>query len=276
MSFSFYLLLSFIVGGAWVALSSFLSERYGARTGGYFAGIPSTVVVAFAFIALSQGRDVAYDVTTVFPAAFAGSVVFLLSMCTVRLRVNSFALQLMVALSLWGGFEYLLYLFDVRRFDISMAIWLLVLMAGVRFAVAYGREASCEGGWPIPDLNKWAFRRAIARAVLGGSVVTLAVLMTDMGGPLIGGIFSAFPAVYLSQLVVLRLAYGKRFDQILGPMASGMALSGMLNVVTFAIAFRLLIHGTGVSVAIVIAFLGSLVVARLGFVLLARLGGKAA
>ncbi len=42
----------------------------------------------------------------------------------------------------------------------------------------------------------------IWRALFGGAVIALAVFMGKLGGPLLGGIFGSFPAMFLSTLVI--------------------------------------------------------------------------
>lgn len=66
-------------------------------------------------------------------------------------------------------------------------------------------------------------------------MVALAVLMGKVSGPLWGGIFSIFPAVYISIIFITHLAHGKSFS--LATLKVVM-LSGQVNVVIYVITTR--------------------------------------
>ncbi|MBN1224817.1 MAG: DUF3147 family protein, partial [Candidatus Aminicenantes bacterium] len=44
------LVLSFFVGGAWVAAATLIADKYGTKIGGIIIGLPSTLLVSLFFI----------------------------------------------------------------------------------------------------------------------------------------------------------------------------------------------------------------------------------
>jgi Ca2+/H+ antiporter len=68
-SFFYNLVLSFVVGSTWVTLTNVIAEKYGSKIGGFIGGLPSTVVVALLFIALTQTTPAAIEATTIMPVA---------------------------------------------------------------------------------------------------------------------------------------------------------------------------------------------------------------
>src|SRR3989344_6263409 len=81
------------------------------------------------------------------------------------------------------------------------------------------------------------------RASLSGAIVTLAVLMAKIGGPLIGGMFAAFPAVFLSAAIITYWAHGKEFS---GAVMKVLMISGALNVMVYAVGIRYLVVPYGI------------------------------
>ena len=58
-TFWYKLLLSFLVGGCWVTLTTIIAEKFGSKIGGLLGGLPSTIVVSLLFIGLTQNAEVA-------------------------------------------------------------------------------------------------------------------------------------------------------------------------------------------------------------------------
>lgn len=85
----------------------------------------------------------------------------------------------------------------------------------------------------------------ILRFVLGGSAVVAATLVSRLWGGRIGGVFAAFPAVYLSAILSLRLEYnGPQLLNMSAQVSHG-ALVGMLADIICALAASRLILKNG-------------------------------
>jgi len=253
--FILYLTASFLVGGTWVALSTILAEKFGSKVGGIISGLPSTVVVAFFFIAWSQGTDAAFNVTTVFPLAFAINAFFLLGYSLLSKSNNNFGINLIGAILIWIFLQTTVVISNISDFYLSLFIWFLI------FAINYYIFAKLRTKSYIPKTKiKYGFSQIMLRAILGGTIVLSAVLMTKIGGSIFGSVFASFPAVYLSTLIVINKSVGNQFSL---SMTMPMMISGMFNVVMFSIIFRFLVLELNFIFSIAIAYFASIIIAFL-------------
>ena len=113
-TFWYKLLLSFVVGSAWVTLSTLAAERYGSKMGGLIGGLPSTAVVALLFIGLTQTPLVASEATTIMPSAQGLNGIFIIAYL---LLVRRGLLQgLLGALLVWLSLASILVATGMRHF----------------------------------------------------------------------------------------------------------------------------------------------------------------
>jgi uncharacterized membrane protein (GlpM family) len=100
------------------------------------------------------------------------------------------------------------------------------------------------------------------RAIIGGGVIALAILMAKVGGPLLGGIFSSFPAMFLSTLVITYLAAGPTFSRSVG---KSLLISGLVNVPLYEIMIRILYPTVGIGLGTAFALIFSMCTGYLTF-----------
>jgi Protein of unknown function (DUF3147) len=229
-SFWFKLGLSFFVGSLWVTLTTLSAERFGSKVGGLIGGLPSTVVIALLFIGYTQSPWVAAQATTIMPLAQGLNGLFVLSFMLL-IRRGLWA-GIMGALLVWAIQSTLLYLLDIHSFLISLVGWLLLLCFCYMLL---------EKWLKIPSRGKLGISyppsQLIGRAVFGGVVISLAVFMGKIGGPLLGGIFGSFPAMFLSTLVITYHSGGSDFSRSVG---KSLLISGLINVPLYEIVVRYL------------------------------------
>jgi hypothetical protein len=88
-----------------------------------------------------------------------------------------------------------------------------------------------------------------------GSLVLLSVLLSQIGGPVLGGIVAAFPAVFASTLIILNRSEGTEFSRA---TTKPLVLSGIVTIIPCSVAVRYLYPilgiwlGTLVSYALVV------------------------
>jgi uncharacterized membrane protein (GlpM family) len=247
-SFWFKLLLSFIVGSLWVTLTTLCAERFGSKIGGLIGGLPSTVVIALLFIGFTQSPQVAAQATTVMPLAQGLNGLFILAfMLLIRRGLWS---GLLGALLVWFIQSTLLYLLDIHAFWISLIGWLILLF------LCY---AVLEKWMKISSLGKLRVSyppfHLVWRALFGGLMIALAVFVGKLGGPLLGGIFGSFPAMFLSTLVITYTSGGLDFSRSVG---KSLLISGLINVPLYEIVVRFLYPAVGLGVGTALALLISL------------------
>lgn len=247
-SFWLKLVLSFIAGSLWITLTTLSAERFGSKVGGLLGGLPSTVVIALLFIGFTQSPQVAAQATTVMPLAQGLNGLFVLTfMSLVRRGVW---VGLLGALLVWLGQSTLLYWLDIQAFWISVVGW-LVLLIFCYFVLEKRMKVPSRGKLETSYLPA----RIMWRALFGGGVIAFAVLMGKLGGPLLGGIFGSFPAMFLSTLVITCNSGGPDFSRSVG---KSLLLSGLINVPLYEIAVRLLYPTIGLGFGTVLAVLFSM------------------
>jgi uncharacterized membrane protein (GlpM family) len=247
-SFWIKIALSFVVGSLWVTLTTLSSERFGSKVGGLIGGLPSTVVIALLFIGITQTPQVAAQTTTVMPLAQGLNGLFVLAF--ILLIRRGFKLALVCSLFVWFFNATILYLLNLQSFLVSLAGW-LVLLVFCYLVVEKLMKISSRGKLAVTYLPS----QLVWRAVFGGSVISFAVLMGKLGGPLLGGIFGSFPAMFLSTLVITAHTGGAEFSRSVG---KSMLISGLINVPLYEIMVRVLYPSLGLGWGTLLALFGSL------------------
>ncbi len=254
------LALSFIIGSLWVSITTLSAERFGSKVGGLIGGLPSTVVIALFFIGLTQSALVAAQATTVMPLAQGLNGLFVL--CFMLLIKPGIKFALPGALLFWALEATLLFRLDIQAFWISLAGWLL-LLAVCYLAVEKWMSIPSSAGQPVT----YQPGQIIWRAVLGGGVISVAVLMGKLGGPLLGGIFGSFPAMFLSTLVITSQTGGAEFSRSVG---KALLVSGLINVPVYEIMVRVLYPRAGLWLGTLVALLVTLLTGSLTFLFIQK------
>jgi hypothetical protein len=257
MDVSFWLKvgLSFVVGSVWVTVTTLSAERFGSRVGGLIGGLPSTVVIVLLFIGITQSPDVAAQATTVMPLAQGMNGLFVLTYLLLIRRGLKAAL--LGSLPVWLSGALLLYLLDIQSLLISVVGW-LILLALCIMAVEKWMKIVSQGRMSF----KYPPSQLVWRALFGGSVISFAVIMGKLGGPLLGGIFGSFPAIFLSTLVITSRIGGPEYCRSVG---KSLLVSGLVNVPLYEIMVRVLYPSVGLGLGTVIALTGSLLTGYLTF-----------
>jgi uncharacterized membrane protein (GlpM family) len=184
-----HLVLAFTVGGAWVSSATLIAERYGSALGGLVGGLPAISIVSFLFIGLNQSPETASQATIVFPLALSFTMSFLLVYAVLSKR--GFQSAFLGAILVWFGLSTITAYSNFRNLFFSVGVFLSVTsfyfyLFKVKMKLPH--IGSAQIAYPLPQV---AFR-----AVVGGSIVALAVLLSQLEGPEVGGIASSFPAIF--------------------------------------------------------------------------------
>ncbi|UCE19546.1 MAG: DUF3147 family protein [Gemmatimonadota bacterium] len=251
--------LSFVVGGLFVTACTVAAERFGSAVGGIIGGIPSTVVVTLFFIGLVESPHVASRATEIIPLIVGFNGLFLVAYAAFARR--GFAVGLCTAFLVWGTLSFLAVRIDPVGFAVSLACYFFLLSLCyftfqrlLHVPIFQGRNILVSPG------------QLSLRALFSGGIIALAVWLSRVSNPTIGGMFSVFPAVFISTLVIAYQVRGLEFSRAL---TKPMMISGMINVVVYAVCVRYLYLSVGIGLGTLLAFLISLVSAY-GTYLLAR------
>lgn len=212
-----------------------VADRYGASRGGFVGGLPSTGPVGLLFIGLSQSTGAAVEATSIFPLGFAVTFCFLLFYSLPK-RLG-FASRMSLALVLWSALAAGVAASGLGNFELSLAG--AAVVCAVAFTIA--RRANIKEASAAP--SKLDIRETAIRVALGGSVVAGAVILTQFGGPLVGGVFSAAPAIWTSSLYIANRRHGVEFSRSL---TSSFMRTSALTVVPYVVAVRYLYPVAGI------------------------------
>ena len=251
------LVLSFITGFFWITLLTILAERFGTKIGGAIAGIPATMVVALLFIGITQSAEIASQTTTTVPLVVGVNALFVVFYIFLA-RIMKFTPALILSIVIWSIIAYLLILVKLSSFAISLTGYLALVLISYyllekRFNIkSHGKKAL---KYSVPQL---AFR-----SFIGGSLIFLAVLMAKIGGPLIGGIFSSFPALTVALIVITYAVH--RDKSYTEALLKNFIITGTISVVIFVIAVRYSYPALGLVTGTISSLAISMLVSYLGY-----------
>jgi len=243
--FTLKLILSFIVGGGYAIAATVAADKFGSKIGGLIGGLPSTVLFGLLFIAWTQNPQAAVDATTLIPAVIGIACFFLIAFVLSLKKGIWFAL--FMAYLVWFVCTIPLLVYPNVSFLISNLIFCLCFIITYVFVTNIYKLKSVKG-------NKIAYtpQLLLFRGFLTGFVVAVSVLLAKIGGPLVGGVFTTFPTLFPSILLLAYFSHGSAFS--LG-VAKG-SLFGWVSTTIFVIMARYtfvpfgILGGTVISLAL--------------------------
>ena len=248
ISIYFEFLIPFFVSALVVILISIIAERYGTKIGGIIGTLPSTILIAYIFIAYNEGITTATQSVAVVPAEMGVNVLFLLLFALTVSR--SLSTALLVSLSLWALCSFTLYAINMNNVFISLLIFLVLFIIAL-YVLERVKKTSSIGR----VRTHYTPLKIILRGIFAGIVIAFAVFLSNMGA-VISGIFSAFPVIFLSTMIIETKEQGITF-------AAGLAKSmifGSPSVVVYAVVIVFLYPLYGFVAGTIIAFIISLFV----------------
>jgi len=242
----FQVIIPFLLSALVVILIMFIAERYGTKTGGIIGTLPSTIVVAFLFIAFNQGATFASQSAAVVPAELGINLIFLFlfALLVHRSVLGAFLTSFLV----WILLSSLLFLFQIDNILISLGIFALSLL--FTFPIL-------ERVKQIPSAQQvavhYTLRKIALRGILAGIVIAVAVLLSNLGA-ILSGIFSVFPAIFSSTMLISVKEHGTDFA---AGIAKSMAI-GLSSVLIYATVIHFLYPLSGLLIGTIVAYAFSL------------------
>ena len=242
-------IIPFILSAAVVILITIIAEKYGTKTGGIIGTIPSTVVVAYIFIALNKGTVFASDSISVVPAEIGVNIVF--SFILISILKRSIYSAFAASFIFWAIFSYILWYINFENIYISVLIFFISMIISF-----YALEKIIK----IKSVGKkqvhYTTIKILFRGFLAGSIISISVLLSNIG-EVISGIVSVFPVIVLSTVIISYFEHGPDF-------AAGIVKSmifGCTSVVGYAVTIHFLYPVYGIVWGSIAALIVSLVIA---------------
>jgi uncharacterized membrane protein (GlpM family) len=240
--------LSFVVGGIWLMLISVIAEKSRHKLAALLGGLPSTVLISLFFIGLNQGTKYAAHATIVTPVVFIIDAYFVLLL--IYFARKNYLTGLLVSSVFWFIATWLVVLSKLTSYPISLTIWVL----GMAVLIAILRKGS-KAKKTEKLAVQFSHTQLVLRSLFAGAVIAFAVLISHYSGPIIGGIFTAFPAAYISTFTILYFARGLNFAESFTRL---LIVSGCINTVIYSIAVYYLYPRFGIYTGTLLAFAASL------------------
>ena len=200
-------------------------------------------MVAFAAIAYTEGTSFASEAALVVPAELGINVLFLFVFGLLVRR--SMVIAFIGTFAVWTVLSLVLVFGQIDNIFFSLMIY--VICAVISFGIL-------EKKMKVPSMGKvvihYTLRKMVFRGVLAGVVIALAVVLSQVGS-VISGIFSVFPAILSSTMLISVREHGPDF-------AAGMAktmMLGLSSVATYATVIHILYPVYGVVVGSAVAYL---------------------
>jgi uncharacterized membrane protein (GlpM family) len=248
MEFALKVVASFVVGGGYVALITYIAEHINPRLGGVLAGLPSTALISLIFIALTQNQGAAISAIKGIPAGFGFTTLFVALYVNLR-HASSIQTALLKASAAWIVLAVILTAFVPRSLLLASLIFIICFVIAIWQLEKVKVETSIKSMISNQEL--------ITRAMAAGLLIAIAVIFAKLAGAFIGGVIASFPVVVGSSLTILDYERGRN---LMSATAQTIPYGSFGNT-AFVIVFGGLVPHFGLASGTVIAYAASVVAA---------------
>lgn len=226
-SLLYHTVTPFVLSALVVIIVTIIAEKFGTKTGGVIGTLPSTIIIAFLFIALDKGVQFASNSVAVVPAEMGINLVFLLLFT--QLSKNGIPIALTGSLVGWTILTIGIYYSHITSIALSFTFYIICFF--ITFLIM-------EKTKKITSLDTttvhYTLLKLLSRSLIAGIVIAIAVTFSNIG-TILSGIFSVFPAIFLSTMLISLKEHGPQFT---GALAKAM-IYGSPSVVSYAICIHL-------------------------------------
>jgi len=234
--------LPFILSALIVIIITIIAEKYGTKIGGIIGTLPSTIIIAFIFIAINKGVNFASQAVSIVPFEMGINIFFLLIFVT--LAYTSIKIALIGSFIIWTILSTILYLIDISNIFISFIVYITSVVI-ILYYLEFVKKIESTGKIKV----HYTPLKIILRGTLAGIIIAISVLLSNTSAAL-SGIFSIFPAILTSTMIICVREHGPNF-------AAGMAKSmifGSASVMSYAISIHFLYPIYGIVLGSTISF----------------------
>ena len=235
-----------IAAGLVAIVVTVLIERFGGVVGGALGTVPTTIVPAVAGMAAAQGEQELMDSLSVVPAGMLINAIFLsvwiyLPRATASLgSERSLAVTTATALLAWAMFGMVTILCIGELSEYGTGPW-TIGMIGVALTAVFGIVLGwkpCESPKGSREVSKSIL---LARGLMAATAIGASVWVAGLGYPLLAGLASVFPAIFLTSMVSLWISQGPSVPR--GAAAPMLLGGGSVGVYSLVAMYSLEAHG---------------------------------
>ena len=235
-----------IAAGLVAIVVTVLIERFGGVVGGALGTVPTTIVPAVAGMAAAQGEQELMDSLSVVPAGMLINAIFLsvwiyLPRATASLgSERSLAVTTATALLAWAmfGMVTILCIGELSEYGTGPRT---IGMIGIALTAVFGIAL----GWKPYESPKGSREVSksilLARGLMAATAIGASVWVAGLGYPLLAGLASVFPAIFLTSMVSLWISQGPSVPR--GAAAPMLLGGGSVGVYSLVAMYSLEAHG---------------------------------
>jgi hypothetical protein len=235
-----------IAAGLVAIFVTVLIERFGGVVGGALGTVPTTIVPAVAGMAAAQGEQELMDSLSVVPAGMLINAIFLsvwiyLPRATASLgSERSLAVTTATALLAWAmfGMVTILCIGELSEYGTGPRT---IGMIGIALTAVFGIVL----GWKPYESPKGSREVSksilLARGLMAATAIGASVWVAGLGYPLLAGLASVFPAIFLTSMVSLWISQGPSVPR--GAAAPMLLGGGSVGVYSLVAMYSLEAHG---------------------------------
>lgn len=240
--------LPFILSALVVILITVIAEKFGTKIGGILGTLPTTIIIAFIFIALNRDVDFASRSVAVVPAEIGINLWFLLVF--VILAYRSLTTAFITSFAVWFLLSGILYYTNLTNIYISFILFTISMV--VTFLILEKiKKIKSQGKVKV----EYTVPKIVYRGVLTGIVITISVLLSNIG-EVLSGIFSVFPVILSSTMLITYREHGPDFS---AAIAKSM-IFGCWSVMSYAVVIHFMYPIYGILIGSVTGFLVGLTI----------------
>ena len=243
------LVVSFCIAGIWIAAVTLLAERLGSKLGGLFTNLPSNILISLLFVAFINGSSYAVNSVPGIPIGMAINTLFLF-VFIVTIKYGLF-LSTFASLASWLIIAYAASLIEFQNLWLNCLLYLVVTISSFGILEKIFKIPSAE-----KSSKQYTKIQIAIRVLFAGTIVSAVIISSKFLNPYLFGIFSTFPAVLLSTMVILVINQDKKFAQATGKIlilsSSNIVVYGLVVYLTFE--YYGIVMGTAISFGIAFAW----------------------
>ena len=235
-----------IAAGLVAIVVTVLIERFGGVVGGALGTVPTTIVPAVAGMAAEQGEQELMDSLSVVPAGMLINAIFLsvwiyLPRATASLgSERSLAVTTATALLAWAmfGMVTILCIGKLSEYGTGPRT---IGMIGIALTAVFGIVLGWKPYGSPKGSREVSKSILLARGLMAATAIGASVWVAGLGYPLLAGLASVFPAIFLTSMVSLWISQGPSVPR--GAAAPMLLGGGSVGVYSLVAMYSLEAHG---------------------------------
>lgn len=255
-TFIIQLLVSFIAGGCFITLLSYIAENANENVAGIIMMFPSTIVLGYFFLGLTTSAE---QVALVVPATLIplGIVIFssvIYIYCSIffanflKIKIIQIAITFVVSSIIWFILTSPFAIWKLTNLILGIAgFFILITLTHLILS-----KQKIQGKIFRPRYTKM---QIAIRAIFTGCIISIVVFFSKVLNPFWGGIFTMYPVATFASLMIFHFYYEPK--QLFYFMKK--APLGSLSLFIYAISVMVLFPKLGIILGTLIAYITSLV-----------------